>query len=33
MGDIARVGFSHFTDEEVAQLYAYLRARAERLGR
>lgn len=28
MDDTARARFSHFTDEEVASLYAYLRARA-----
>lgn len=31
MGDLARVGFSNFTDEELAQLHAYLQARAQRV--
>lgn len=30
MSDVARGRFAHFTDREIAELYAYLRARAER---
>jgi cytochrome c553 len=33
MRTVARNDFSHLTDEEIAQLHAYLRARAERLAR
>ena len=33
MAQVARDDFSHLTDEELAQLWAYLRARAERLAR
>jgi cytochrome c553 len=33
MGDIAREGLSHMTDAEIAQLHAYLEARAQRLSR
>lgn len=32
MGRVARGDFSHLNDAEVAQLHAYLRARAERVG-
>jgi len=31
MAEVARLNFSHFTDEEIARLHAYLRARAERV--
>ena len=33
MGQIARDDFSHMTDAEIAQVYAYLQARARRLSR
>lgn len=31
MAEVARLNFSHFTDEEIARLHAYLAARAERV--
>jgi mono/diheme cytochrome c family protein len=33
MGDVARDSFSYMTDAEIDQLYAYLQARAQKLGR
>ena len=33
MKEVAERDFSSYSDEEVGQLYTYLRARAERLGR
>ena len=33
MKEVAERDFANYTDEEVARLYAYLRARAERVGR
>ena len=33
MKEVAQRDFANYTDEEVAQLHAYLRARAERVAR
>lgn len=33
MDEVARGGFSHFTDEEIGEIYAYLQARAQKLSR
>ena len=33
MAEVARSDLSHMTDEEIAQLYGYLEARAQKLGR
>jgi cytochrome c553 len=33
MGDVARDDFSHYTDAEITQIHAYLKARAQKLSR